>query len=219
MNENILLVVALLVIIFMFKPRPYNPKQSKKPSNDSKNISRVTQKPHNKSTDERHAPSNKNHSPINKDSSIISIKGLAHAAASESLSVVTGKAYVIDGDSLVIQKQELRLFGIDAPEFDHPYGRSAKSALIKMCNGHIIRAEILENDVHGRQVARCFLPDGRDLSAEMVKLGLAIDWAKFSGGVYRPFEVTDARKKLWLADARQKGRMDLWEKYAQSKKK
>jgi endonuclease YncB( thermonuclease family) len=132
---------------------------------------------------------------------------------------ISGKAYIIDGDSLVIRKQELRLFGVDAPEFDHPYGKSAKSALIQLCNGHVIRAEIVDTDIYGRKVARCTLPDGRDLSAEMVKLGLAIDWAKFSGGVYRPFEIEGVRRKLWLADARQKGRMDVWEKYAQSKKK
>jgi hypothetical protein len=47
----------------------------------------------------------------------------------------------------------------------------------------------------------------------MVKLGLAIDWPKFSGGRYRSLEVPDARKKMWLADARQKGRMDVWERY------
>lgn len=51
----------------------------------------------------------------------------------------------------------------------------------------------------------------------MVKLGLAIDWAKFSNGQYRSLELPDARKKLWLADARQKGRMDVWEKYVAKK--
>jgi hypothetical protein len=47
----------------------------------------------------------------------------------------------------------------------------------------------------------------------MVKTGLAIDWAKFSGGVYRKLEPDRVRKKLWLADARQKGRMDVWERF------
>lgn len=52
------------------------------------------------------------------------------------------------------------------------------------------------------------------LKAElMVKQGLAIDWPKFSGGAYRYLEVPDARKKMWLADARQKGRMHVWEKF------
>lgn len=79
--------------------------------------------------------------------------------------------------------------------------------------GAKIRAEINELDAHGRTVARCFLEDGRDLSAEMVKLGLAIDWPKFSGGEYRSLELSGVRKKLWLADARQKGRMHVWKKF------
>jgi endonuclease YncB( thermonuclease family) len=47
--------------------------------------------------------------------------------------------------------------------------------------------------------------DGRDFSAEMVKAGFAIDWPKFSGGRYRHLESLDARKRMWRADARQKG--------------
>ena len=125
--------------------------------------------------------------------------------------VLTGLAYVTDGDTLKIKHTQVRLFGIDAPELNHPYGQKAKWALHKLCKGQTIRAEISEVDHYGRTVARCFLADGRDLSAEMVKQGLAIDWRKFSGGVYRKFEPSDARKKLFLADARQKGRMHVWE--------
>lgn len=127
--------------------------------------------------------------------------------------VVTGKAYVIDGDTLVIDQTRIRLFGIDAPEMNHPYGKKAKWALVTLCKGQIVRAEISAEDAHGRTVARCLLPDGRDLSAEMVKMGLALDWPKFSGGRYRTFEVADARRRMWLADARQKGRMQVWEKF------
>ncbi len=78
--------------------------------------------------------------------------------------------------------------------------------------------EVAEQDAHGRTVAKCYLEDGRDLSAEMVKLGLAIDWPKFSNGKYRSLEVPDVRKKLWLADARQKGRMHVWEKFEAKQK-
>ena len=127
--------------------------------------------------------------------------------------ILTGPAYVTDGDGLRIQKTELRLFGIDAPEFAHPYGKQAKWALLGLCKGQTVRAEVICVDNHGRTVAKCYLPDGRDLSAEMVKLGLALDWAKFSGGIYRNLETADARKKLWLADARQKGHMHLWVKF------
>lgn len=127
--------------------------------------------------------------------------------------ILTGAAYITDGDTIKIKKTQIRLFGIDAPELNHPYGKKAKWALHTLCKGHMVRAEITEKDEYGRTVARCYLPDGRDLSAEMVKQGMAIDWPKFSGGQYRHLETPDARKKLFLADARQKGRMHVWEEF------
>ena len=126
---------------------------------------------------------------------------------------LTGAAYITDGDTIKIKKTQIRLFGIDAPELNHPYGKKAKWALHALCKGHTVRAEITEKDEYGRTVARCYLPDGRDLSAEMVEQGMAIDWPKFSGGKYRHLETPDARKRLFLADARQKGRMHVWEKF------
>lgn len=39
---------------------------------------------------------------------------------------VRGTAYVVDGDTLVIQQTQIRLFGIDAPELDHPHGKNAR---------------------------------------------------------------------------------------------
>ena len=126
---------------------------------------------------------------------------------------IEGSARVTDGDTIVIKKTQIRLFGIDAPELNHPYGQKAKWAMVRLCKGQKIRAEITDVDAYGRTVARCYLPDGRDLSAELVKQGLAIDWPKFSGGVYRSLEVEDARRKMWLANARQNGKMYLWEQY------
>ncbi|WP_235953012.1 thermonuclease family protein [Salipiger sp. PrR002] len=131
--------------------------------------------------------------------------------------VLEGPAYVTDGDTITIQKTQVRLYGIDAPELHHPYGKKAKWAMVRLCKGHIIRAEITAEDEYGRTVAKCFLPDGRDLSEEIVKQGLAIDWPKFSGGKYRNLEVAGVRRKLWLADARQKGRMNVWERFDASK--
>lgn len=134
------------------------------------------------------------------------------------VTTVTGKARVVDGDTIVIRKTQIRLFGIDAPEINHPYGQKSKWAMVALCKGQEIRAEILETDTYGRTIARCHLPDGRDLSAELVKQGLAIDWPKFSGGKYRSLEVPEARKKMWLTDARQKGRMHVWEKFEAQQK-
>lgn len=127
--------------------------------------------------------------------------------------VLEGPAFVTDGDTITIQKTQVRLYGIDAPELNHPFGQKSKWAMVKLCKGNRIRAEITDEDEYGRTVAKCFLPDGRDLSSELVKQGLAIDWPKYSGGIYGQFEVEGIRKKLWLADARQKGRMHVWEQF------
>lgn len=116
-----------------------------------------------------------------------------------------GRCWVVDGDTIVIDKVHIRLAGIDAPELDHPFGKQSKWALVQLCKGHTVTAIIRPELSYDRLVAECFLPDGRDLSAEMVRCGLALDWPKFSGGKYRHLEDPEARRKLWRASARQRG--------------
>ncbi|MCT8160865.1 thermonuclease family protein [Pseudoruegeria sp. SHC-113] len=132
--------------------------------------------------------------------------------------VLVGSAWVTDGDTIKIGSTQIRLFGVDAPELDHPYGKKAKWALHSLCKGQEVRAEVTDTDEYGRVVARCFLADGRDLSAEMVKEGLALDWPKFSGGKYSDLEVEGVRKKLFLAAARQKGHMGVWKRFEEKQK-
>ncbi|GHA19585.1 hypothetical protein GCM10007989_13970 [Devosia pacifica] len=124
-------------------------------------------------------------------------------------SILRGRCWVIDGDTIVINDVRIRLAGIDAPELDHPHGKQSKWALVRLCKGRTITAHILPELSYDRVVAQCFLPDGRDIAAELVRCGLAIDWPKFSGGKYTHLEQPDARRKLWRADARQKGRLRL----------
>lgn len=121
--------------------------------------------------------------------------------------IIKGHCWVIDGDTIVINKVHIRLAGIDAPELDHPYGQNAKRTLMALCRGQVVTAITDGSFSHDRAVATCRLEDGRDLSAEMVRAGLALDWRKFSGGRYRTLEADGIRKKLWRVDARQKGRM------------
>jgi len=128
--------------------------------------------------------------------------GPAHA-------VLKGRCYVIDGDTIVVGDVRIRIAGIDAPEIEHPWGRKAKWALVEMCKGQILTVHLREEMSYGRFVATCHLPDGRDVAAELVRQGLALDWARYSGGRYRHLEPPDSRRRLWRADARQNGRMPL----------
>lgn len=118
---------------------------------------------------------------------------------------INGRCWVIDGDTIVIDNKHIRLAGIDAPELDHPWGQQSKWAMVKLCKGQTITARIKPEMSYDRVVAECFLPDGRDLAAELVKAGLALDWPKFSGGKYRHLEPADVRRKLWRAQLRQRG--------------
>ncbi len=125
----------------------------------------------------------------------------------QTITVLQGKCWVIDGDTIVIGETRLRLAGIDAPELDHPWGERAKWALVALCKGQTITARIRPELSYDRVVAECFLPDGRDLAAELVRSGHALDWPKFSGGKYRHLEPADARRRLWRAEARQRGKL------------
>ena len=79
--------------------------------------------------------------------------------------------------------------------------------MVQLCKGQTVTAQIRPELSYDRVVAECFLDDGRDLAAELVRSGLALDWPKFSGGKYRHLETQDARKRLWRAQARQQGRL------------
>ena len=125
--------------------------------------------------------------------------------------VLRGRCWVIDGDTIVINNIRLRLAGIDAPELDHPWGQRSKWAMVQLCKGQTVTARIKPELSYDRMVAECFLPDGRDLGAELVRSGLALDWPKFSGGKYRHLEPEDARRKLWRAQARQRGLLRMQE--------
>ena len=107
-----------------------------------------------------------------------------------------GRAWVIDGDTIAIQRIKIRLAGIDAPELDEPWGKKSKWEMMRLCKGQIVTAKLTGETSYDRVVGTCFLPDGRDLGAELIKAGLALDFAHFSGGKYRSLESTDLRQKL-----------------------
>lgn len=109
---------------------------------------------------------------------------------------ITGKAYVIDGDTIIIKGTKIRLAGIDAPELDMPWGQKSKWAMVAICKGHTITAKLDGERSYDRLVGTCFLPDGRDIGAELIRTGLALDLPFFSGGKYRCIEPEGARRRL-----------------------
>lgn len=122
-------------------------------------------------------------------------QGLSLPKMPASMTIV-GKAYVIDGDTIRIKGTKIRIAGIDAPELNMPWGQKSKWAMVNICKGQIITVELDGERSFDRLVGTCFLEDGRDIGAEIVKTGLALDLPEFSRGKYRKFEPEGARRKL-----------------------
>lgn len=107
-----------------------------------------------------------------------------------------GRAWVIDGDTIAIGKVKIRLAGIDAPELDQPWGQKSKWEMVRMCKGQTLRAELTGETSYDRLVGTCYLPDGRDIGAEIIKAGLALDGSYYSKGKYRHLEPDGVRNRL-----------------------
>lgn len=123
------------------------------------------------------------------------LEGLDLPPMPSNLTIV-GKAYVIDGDTIRISKTKIRISGIDAPEVDMPWGQKSKWAMVKICKGQTVRAELDGERSYDRLVATCYLADGTDIGAEIIKQGHALDLPHFSGGKYRHHEPDGARRRL-----------------------
>lgn len=80
---------------------------------------------------------------------------------------------VIDGDSLVLSTgEEIRLAGIDAPEWYAPQGPAAKQLLASLVLGKTVKITRLEQGYYGRVIADLTI-DGQDVGSALARAGLA----------------------------------------------
>ena len=102
--------------------------------------------------------------------------------------VVSGAARVVDGDTLEVAGNKVRIHGIDAPEarqtcqrngLKWPCGAEAGKAMRSLVIGSAIRCEILNRDLYRRSVGRC-KASGKDIGEVLVSLGLAMAYRKYS---------------------------------------
>ncbi|MGE0004611.1 MAG: thermonuclease family protein [Parvibaculaceae bacterium] len=117
------------------------------------------------------------------------------------VTVTPGTADVIDGDSFRLGKDEIRLNGIDAPEYHQACrdgsgrywdcGKEAARALRGLVAGRTVECTGLDADRYGRLVSRCLVGD-MVLNSEMVRLGWAIAYTRHDRAYVR--EEDDARR-------------------------
>lgn len=129
-------------------------------------------------------------------------------APRDSAAPIAGPARVIDGDSLRVAGENIRLFGIDAPEGrqqcrdargqDYACGREAARALTALVGSRTVSCTLVTHDQYERGVATCIV-QGRDLGDAMVRAGHARDYARHSRGRYAEAEreARAARRGIW----------------------
>jgi endonuclease YncB( thermonuclease family) len=119
---------------------------------------------------------------------LVLIAAPAVAAAPCPRGTLTGQVTVVrDGDTIVVGDMPIRLNGLAAPEDDEPGGDAATQAMVELVLARTLRCELDGERTHDRCVGICYLDD-KDISAEMVRQGVARDCPRFSGGRYRVIE-------------------------------
>ncbi|MEL6844646.1 MAG: thermonuclease family protein, partial [Bacteroidota bacterium] len=115
---------------------------------------------------------------------LVALVLLIRPAQSEVRSIVR---HVHDGDTIYLKgvREPIRIWGINAPEIEDPGGWEAKDAMKALVLRRSLRCVKMDRDHYNRIVAKCFLPDGRDVAAEMIKQGHAFDMPRYSRGYYK----------------------------------
>ena len=128
----------------------------------------------------------------------------AHRVESPCRSI-TGKAYVTDGDGIRVDKQEVRLVGLDAPEWDQKakhrdgywfnHGKRVKNALIQEIGGKHVRVSVEGTDRFGRLLGTVTYKGG-DIGEWLVWEGHAI--AAYSDRyIHVEREAREAKRGMW----------------------
>lgn len=119
---------------------------------------------------------------------LFALTALAAAVFDElSMQDMSGKAYAVDGDTIRLHGERIRLAGIDAPELDQQClrggisrdcGREAQRHLARLiatgktdCRGN-------ERDRYGRLLMRCIC-DEKDVNRAMVLAGWAVAYGDY----------------------------------------
>ncbi|MDP3553058.1 thermonuclease family protein [Methylocystis sp.] len=123
------------------------------------------------------------------------------------LAEIVGRASVIDGDTIEIQGQRIRLHGVDAPEkgqpcFDaanQPYrcGQNAAMALDEFIGLSPVSCREKDVDRYGRTVAACIVR-GEDIGLWLVRSGHAFAYRRYSSEyIGAEQEAKNNRRGVW----------------------
>ncbi|HVL72988.1 MAG TPA: thermonuclease family protein [Beijerinckiaceae bacterium] len=119
--------------------------------------------------------------------------------------VRSGRATVVDGDSLRLDGASVRLHGIDAPELgqtctvagkDEPCGQAAARELARLVAQGEVRCRVVGRDRYGRDLGRCAV-GATDLGATLVSSGHAVAYGRDTPYAREEAEARRQGRGIW----------------------
>ncbi|WP_373086942.1 thermonuclease family protein [Sneathiella sp.] len=120
---------------------------------------------------------------------------------------IAGSVHIVDGDTLWMKGQKIRLAGIDAPESQqtcistsrsrYQCGIAARNFLKDLIADQPVQCDSRSMDKYGRLLATCYIGT-RDINAEMVSAGWAVAYRHYSDKYAAKEDIAkQAEKGIW----------------------
>jgi endonuclease YncB( thermonuclease family) len=100
-------------------------------------------------------------------------------------STISGRAIIVDGDTIDVRGERIRILDIDAPESDQPCRRSdgnavqcgqlASRALTQLIGAYQVTCDVFRHDRYGRWLGRCSVAE-QDIARWLARMGLAVPY-------------------------------------------
>tara|TARA_B100000700_G_scaffold320111_1_gene416746 strand:+ start:1291 stop:1785 length:495 start_codon:yes stop_codon:yes gene_type:complete len=119
---------------------------------------------------------------------IINFSFFVFSLSAQSQNLVIGKAKVIDGDTIHIGKNKIRLHGIDAPEIKQTCkvknvawncGIESEKALKNLIIEKKVKCKIVDKDQYNRLIGICYVKN-KNINQYLVQNGWAIAYRYYS---------------------------------------
>lgn len=120
---------------------------------------------------------------------------------------------IVDGDTLIVGRERIRMKGIDAPEMTQTClcqgketncGVQAKQALSDFIGKNSVSCKASERDVYGRLLAECFVTFNKEkisLNTLMVRAGMAVVFSKNDETLlYEEAKAIREKKGFWKCE-------------------
>ena len=140
---------------------------------------------------------------------LITFSLIFYSSVCFSKKIIEGKVKIIEGDTIHIGNNKIRLYGIDAPEINQTCtiekiiwecGFESSLALESIISEKEVQCEIVDIDRYKRFVAKCFVKN-INLNQYMVQNGWAVAYRYYSDDFIKNEEIAKKNKAgIWQGE-------------------